>query len=91
MICAASGKRASAIRFRESWGLHPVRSARAQADRSFAASMALASGTGKRIGTLDISTISPDHAVTTESFNASQIEILRGPATLLYGSGAPAG
>ena len=43
------------------------------------------------IGTLDLSTISPDHAVTVESLNASQIEILRGPATLLYGSGASGG
>jgi iron complex outermembrane receptor protein len=43
------------------------------------------------IGTFDISSISPDHAVTAESLNASQIEILRGPATLLYGSGASGG
>lgn len=43
------------------------------------------------IGTLDISTISPDHMVTVEPLNASQIEILRGPATLLYGSGASGG
>lgn len=43
------------------------------------------------IGTQDISTLSPDHMVTAESFNASQIEILRGPATLLYGSGASGG
>lgn len=43
------------------------------------------------IGTLDISTLSPDHMVTTEPLNASQIEILRGPATLLYGSGASGG
>lgn len=43
------------------------------------------------IGTQDISTISPDHMVTAESLNASQIEILRGPATLLYGSGASGG
>ncbi|PTR09498.1 iron complex outermembrane receptor protein [Nitrosospira sp. Nsp5] len=43
------------------------------------------------IGTLDLSAISPDHAVTAESLNASQIEILRGPATLLYGSGASGG
>jgi iron complex outermembrane receptor protein len=43
------------------------------------------------IGTMDISSISPDHAVTTESLNVSQIEILRGPATLLYGSGASGG
>lgn len=43
------------------------------------------------IGTLDLSSVSPDHAVTAESLNASQIEILRGPATLLYGSGASGG
>lgn len=43
------------------------------------------------VGTLDISSMSPDHAVTAESLNASQIEILRGPATLLYGSGASGG
>src|SRR5688500_6278454 len=43
------------------------------------------------IGTLDISSLSPDHAVTAESLNASQIEILRGPATLLYGSGVSGG
>lgn len=43
------------------------------------------------IGTLDLSSISPDHAVTAESLNASQIEILRGPATLLYGSGVSGG
>ncbi len=43
------------------------------------------------IGTQDLSTVSPDHMVTTEPLNASQIEILRGPATLLYGSGASGG
>ncbi len=43
------------------------------------------------IGTLDLSTLSPDHMVTVESLNATQIEILRGPATLLYGSGASGG
>jgi iron complex outermembrane receptor protein len=43
------------------------------------------------IGTLDLSSVSPDHAVAVESFNASQIEVLRGPATLLYGSGASGG
>ena len=43
------------------------------------------------IGTLDLSTTSPDHAVTVESFNASQIEILRGPVILLYGGGATGG
>ncbi len=43
------------------------------------------------IGTLDVSSLSPDHTVTVESLNASQIEILRGPATLLYGGGAIGG
>ncbi|MBP0132041.1 MAG: TonB-dependent receptor [Nitrosospira sp.] len=43
------------------------------------------------ISTLDLSTTSPDHAVAVESFNASQIEILRGPAVLLYGGGATGG
>ncbi|PTQ97134.1 iron complex outermembrane receptor protein [Nitrosomonas nitrosa] len=43
------------------------------------------------IGTLDISSLSPDHAVTIETLNASQVEILRGPATLLYGGGATGG
>jgi iron complex outermembrane recepter protein len=35
--------------------------------------------------------MSPDHMVTTESLHAEQIEILRGPASLLYGSGAIGG
>lgn len=43
------------------------------------------------IGALDVSSLSPDHAVTVETLNASQIEILRGPATLLYGGGATGG
>ena len=43
------------------------------------------------VGTMDVGTISPDHAVTTEVLGARQIEILRGPATLLYGSGAIGG
>ena len=43
------------------------------------------------VGTLDLSSLSPDHAVTIETLNASQIEILRGPATLLYGGGATGG
>ena len=43
------------------------------------------------VGTMDVSTISPDHAVTAETLGARQIEILRGPATLLYGSGAIGG
>ena len=43
------------------------------------------------IDTQDLSALSPDHMVTAEPLNASQIEILRGPATLLYGSGASGG
>lgn len=43
------------------------------------------------IGAMDLSDISPDHAVSTESLTASQIEILRGPAALLYGSGVSSG
>lgn len=43
------------------------------------------------ISTLDVSTISADHQATVEPFQAEQIEIMRGPATLLYGSGAAGG
>jgi iron complex outermembrane receptor protein len=43
------------------------------------------------IGTLDVSTLSPDHAVTTEPLFAHKVEVLRGPASLLYGSGAIGG
>jgi iron complex outermembrane receptor protein len=39
----------------------------------------------------DASRIGPDHLVATETANATQIEVLRGPATLLYGSGAIGG
>lgn len=42
-------------------------------------------------GAADVSTISADHAVTIEPFLADQIEVLKGPATLLYGSGAIGG
>jgi iron complex outermembrane receptor protein len=42
-------------------------------------------------GTLDVSSLSPDHQVTSETLRARRIEILRGPATLLYGSGAAGG
>lgn len=43
------------------------------------------------ISSMDVSTISTDHAVTIEPFQAEQIEIFRGPSTLLYGSGASGG
>lgn len=39
----------------------------------------------------DASTISPDHAVALEPMLSQQIEILRGPAALLYGGGAIGG
>ena len=39
----------------------------------------------------DISQLSPDHASSSEPFMAERIEVLRGPATLLYGSGAIGG
>ncbi|MCD0506035.1 TonB-dependent receptor domain-containing protein [Bordetella petrii] len=40
---------------------------------------------------MDASNISPDHAITTEPLLAERIEVLRGPATLLYGGGAIGG
>ena len=43
------------------------------------------------IGTGDASAVSADHAVTSEPVHAEQIEVLRGPATLRYGSGAIGG
>lgn len=43
------------------------------------------------MGVADISTISEDHAVGADPAIARQIEILRGPAALLYGSGAIGG
>lgn len=43
------------------------------------------------ISTMDASTVSNDHATTSEPVFAEQVEILRGPATLLYGSGASGG
>lgn len=43
------------------------------------------------VDVLDASTISPDHAVTSEPLLAERIEVLKGPATLLYGGGAIGG
>jgi iron complex outermembrane recepter protein len=43
------------------------------------------------IGVGDVSAISPDHAVTADPGLAEQIEVIRGPATLLYGSSAIGG
>ncbi|MGJ8670928.1 MAG: TonB-dependent receptor [Oceanococcus sp.] len=39
----------------------------------------------------DASTLSPDHNVAVEPFRATQIEVLKGPASLMYGSGAIGG
>ena len=53
---------------------------------------------GVRVGVLndnmtssDASAVSQDHAVPVEPFLADQIEVLRGPATLIYGSGSIGG
>jgi iron complex outermembrane receptor protein len=43
------------------------------------------------IGNNDVSNISPDHANSIEPSQAERIEVLRGPSTLLYGSGAIGG
>lgn len=40
---------------------------------------------------LDASDISPDHAITVDPLLAQRVEVLRGPATLLYGGGAIGG
>ncbi|HYQ40039.1 MAG TPA: TonB-dependent receptor, partial [Pseudomonas sp.] len=40
---------------------------------------------------LDASSVSPDHAVTSEPLLAERIEVLKGPASLLYGGGAIGG
>lgn len=43
------------------------------------------------VDSLDASTISPDHAVSLEPMLLERIEVLKGPATLLYGGGAIGG
>ncbi len=43
------------------------------------------------IGAMDASALSDDHAVSVDPLVADQIEVLKGPATLLYGSGAIGG
>jgi iron complex outermembrane receptor protein len=43
------------------------------------------------ISAMDVSALSPDHAVTINPLIARQIEIIKGPASLLYGSSASGG
>ncbi|NBB64528.1 TonB-dependent receptor [Pseudomonas sp. ODNR1LW] len=43
------------------------------------------------LGQIDASSVSPDHAVATDPGEAHRIEIVRGPATLVYGGSAIGG
>lgn len=43
------------------------------------------------LDSLDASALSEDHAVSTDAILAERVEIVRGPATLLYGSSAAGG
>lgn len=43
------------------------------------------------LGTIDVSNTSADHAVTIDPLTAERIEVLRGPAVMLYGSQAIGG
>ncbi|QJE72065.1 TonB-dependent receptor [Aerophototrophica crusticola] len=43
------------------------------------------------IGSIDASTTSPDHAPAIDLATAKRVEVVRGPATLLYGSNAVGG
>ncbi|MEM8816711.1 MAG: TonB-dependent receptor [Pseudomonadota bacterium] len=43
------------------------------------------------LSALDASALSEDHAVSLDSLLADRVEIIRGPATLLYGSGSAGG
>ncbi len=43
------------------------------------------------LGSGDASSVSADHAITTDPAQAERVEVLRGPATLLYGSSAIGG
>ena len=37
------------------------------------------------VATIDVSNVSPDHAVSAEPLTIKTIDVVRGPATLLYG------
>ena len=43
------------------------------------------------LGQIDASSVSPDHAVATDPAEAHRVEIVRGPATLVYGGSAIGG
>lgn len=43
------------------------------------------------ISSMDVANVSADHAVSIDPANAEQIEIIKGPATLIFGNGASAG
>jgi iron complex outermembrane receptor protein len=43
------------------------------------------------VGLIDASSVSPDHQVASDPAEASRIEIVRGPATLIYGGSAIGG
>lgn len=43
------------------------------------------------IGAVDASSVSADHAVAVDPLTADQVEVIKGPATLIYGGGASAG
>lgn len=47
--------------------------------------------TDNGLDTLDVSGLSPDHAVAADPLSAERIEILRGPAALPFGGGAVGG
>ena len=40
---------------------------------------------------VDVSTLSPDHTVTVDPILAKQVEVIRGPSTLLFGAGTVGG
>lgn len=43
------------------------------------------------LATLDVGSLSDDHAIPVDPSLAEQLEVLKGPATLMYGSGAAGG
>ena len=43
------------------------------------------------VDVLDASTSSPDHAITSDMLLLEQVEVIKGPATLMYGGGAIGG